>query len=177
MAAAEFWNDTKAPNTKKFFSAAANLPTVRSGNPFKSTKSDVVVAEALIFLFYNFHAFINHSVKKNELLEADLEASVPVGPSIRHTIQETTGWPLAEILSSRFSEYNRCTYSNEPVVDAFSVLVMRSIGKRAIHDPDRLPDFRNVNPQVMMWTMAYMAAHLPAYFELYKDLVDNFPMD
>jgi hypothetical protein len=169
MAAAEFWNETQKAN--KFFAK------LTSRNPFKSANSDVVVAEALIFLVYNLDRLIELSVEKNELTDADLEAAVVVGPCIRHIIQEMTGWHLTEALSSRFGEYARCTYTNEPVVDAFCGVLLRSIGKRAIHEPDRRLDFRSNNAPLMLWTTTYMAAHLAAYRDFYKNVVEHYPMD
>ena len=61
--AADFWKDankiTDNPDWKV------------SSNPFSSTNSDVVVAEALIFFFYTF---IQHHIGENELSVSDGEA-------------------------------------------------------------------------------------------------------
>jgi hypothetical protein len=161
---------------KKLKNAKELIPAMPSRNPFRSAKSDVVVVEALIFFQYALSQFIVRSIEKKELTQADLDASVISGTTVGHIIQETTGWPIKDTLMFRLKEYRVYSLS-EPAANVFASVLVRSIGKRAIHEPDRPIDFRRNDTPLRMYTMAYITAHFPAYCEVYKNAVDHYPMD
>jgi hypothetical protein len=167
-AAAKFWNKTK--NYKEFYA------TAKSRNPFRSTNSDVVVAEALIFYCHQICSFIDDAIENNELIEDDREALWAAGFMIRYMINEQTGWSMEEIFPSRVKEYRECS-STALSVEALVRVLLRSIGKQAIHDPDRLnlPSITDV--PVKLHTMVHMKAWLPAYYEVYRRVADTCPMD
>lgn len=170
-AAADFWKEAnKIPDFNPDWGA--------SENPFKSTNSDVIVAEALMFFWYNFFNFVRYAVEKNELTEADIEAVSTAGTTIGHVIQETTQWPITEILRSRMDEYEHHDKTETPT-EVFSRVALRSIGKQAINEPDRV-----LNPlnslgymPIILQTMIHMTAMLPGYFETYKNIVKHCPID
>jgi hypothetical protein len=160
LAAAEFWKH-------------ANKIT---DNPFKKTNSDVVVAEALMFFWYHFFLFVRDAVKKNELTQADNQAVATAGTTIVHVIQETTQWPTTEIFVARMNEYEHRDTSQNPI-EGFSGVLLRSIGKQSINDPDSLDPLSLDDTPIVAQTMAHMIAKLPAYIEVYKNIVEHYEMD
>lgn len=170
LAAADFWKEVNKITS----------------NPFRSTDSDVIVAEALIFFWYNFYLFVRHAVRKfvrhavrkKELIEADIQAVSAAGTTIGHVIQETTQWPVTEILSTRLDEYEYRATTENPI-EVFSRVLLRSIGKKAIDDPDRCLNPLNGldDMPIIMRAMIHVTAMLPAYWEIYKNIVQNYPMD
>jgi hypothetical protein len=70
-------------------------------------------------------------------------------------------------------------------VGLFVGVLLRSVEKRTIHDPllglDPRPslDLRKGMRDNAVWasTMIYMTTMLPAFFETYKNVVHNYPMD
>ena len=155
LAAADFWKEANK--------ITDNADWGVSDNPFKKTNSDVIVAEALIFFWYNFFLFMRHAVRNMRLTQADKQAVPAAGTTVGHVIQETTQWPIAEILGARMNEYEHRDTTEDPT-EVFSRVVLRSIGKQAINDPDRrldpLSDFDHM--PIVMWTMIHMTAKLPA---------------
>ena len=170
LAAADFWKEANK--------ITDNPDLGVSDNPFKKTNSDVIVAEALIFFWYNFFLFMRHAVRNKQLTQADNQAVSAAGTTMGHVIQEATQWRIAEILGARTNEYEHRDTTENPT-EVFSRVVLRSIGKQAINDPDRrldpLRDFDHM--PIVMWTMIYMTAKLPAYFEVYKNIIEHYPMD
>lgn len=165
LAAAEFWKEAN----KKTDDPIKGV----SENPFKSTNSDVIVAEALMFYLCNFYLFLRPAVRKEKLTEADVESMSVVATTIGHVIQETTQWPIVEILGSRMDEYFE---ARENPTEVFSQVILRSIGKKSINDPDRLDP--NLNDMLIsMRTIIHVTAMLPGYFEIYKKVVQHYPMD
>ena len=130
-----------------------------------------------MFFWYNFFIFVRHAVKNKELADADKEAVATVGTTIGHVIQETTGWSIGEIFRSRMNEYDERS-STELPAEVFSRVLLRSVGKQTIEDPDRRLDplSLDITPTVME-IMIHMTAWLPAYSETYKNAVHNYPMD
>ena len=169
MAAAKFWNDAK--EHKEFYLAA------KSKNPFKSAHADVIISEALIFFWYSIFLFVSRAVNADELEEADLEATKNASGSIGHIIRETTGWPITSIFASRIDEYGKRA-SNETPTDVFSRILLRSIGKRTIDEPDHHLDPLNLDSTpVVMFTMTHVTAWLPGYCKIYENVVHHYPMD
>lgn len=162
LAAADFWKETNKITS----------------NPFRSTDSDVIVAEALMFFWYNFYLFVRHAVRKEELIEPDIQAVSAAGATIGHVIQETTQRPITEILSSRLDEYEYRATTENPV-EVFYRVLLRSVGKKAIDDQDRcLNPLNGLDDMPMiMRTMIHVTAMLPAYWKIYKNIVQNYPMD
>ena len=170
LAAADFWKEANKITDNPDWGV--------SENPFKKTNSDVIVAEAMIFFWYNFFLFVRHAVKKKELTQADVQAVSTAGTTVGHVIQETTQWPITEILGARMDEYEHCDATENPT-EVFSRVVLRSIGKQAIDDTDRHLDPLNSLDYmpIIMQTTIHMTAKLPAYFEVYKNIVHHYPMD
>src|SRR6516165_7225497 len=106
-----------------------------SANPFRSTNSDVIVGEALIFFWYNFLCLIREDVKQNKLSSSDLEALPTVGLMILDTIQSNFQASIAEVFRSRIKEYESQD-SSEKSNEIFSRALLRSIGKQVIDDSD-----------------------------------------
>ena len=99
------------------------------------------------------------------------------GTTVAHIVEETTGWSIREIISSRLEEYSG--HKGENPTEIFGRVLLRSIGKQAIDDPDR-----NLDPlsgfdyfPAVMNTMIHMIAWLPAHCEIYQNVVDNYSMD
>jgi hypothetical protein len=63
--ASDFWNDANKITDNPDWNV--------SSNPFSSTNSDVVVAEALMFFFFNFISFILRAMEQKELSVSDSE--------------------------------------------------------------------------------------------------------
>lgn len=170
LAASDFWKYTKRIKDNPNWGV--------SESPFDTTNSDVIVAEALMFFWYNFFIFARHAVTKRELNEADIQAVSTAGTTIGHVIQETTQWSISEILRARIDEYEHRDSSENPT-EVFSRIVLRSTGKQAIHDPDcRLGPLNSLDhTPIVMRTMIYITAMLPKYFEVYRNIVSHYPMD
>jgi hypothetical protein len=165
--AADFWNHTNKITDDPDWKV--------SSNPFSSTNSDVVVAEALIFFFYTF---IKQFIDDNELRASDGEAIGTAGVIISDIIQSNLQISIPEFFRSRMGEYESRDESQNPV-EVFSSVVVRSIGKQAINDPDRaisltMGDFEM---PVMIRTAIFMKAMLPSYVKVYKNIVEHYPMD
>jgi hypothetical protein len=165
--ASDFWNDankiTDNPDWKVL------------SNPFSSTNSDVIVAEALIFFFYTF---IQEFIEGNKLSVSDGEALSTAGLVINDIIQSNLQISIPELFRSRMEEYESRDESRNPV-EVFSKVVLRSIGKQAINDPDRaipltIGDFEM---PVMIRTAIFMKAMIPGYMKMYKNIVEHYPMD
>lgn len=170
LAAADFWREANKITANPNWGACEN--------PFKSTNSDVAITEALMFFWYNFFLFVRYAVTKNELTEADNQALSAAGIAVGQVIHETTGWRITEMFKSRMGEYEHRDKAENPA-EVFARVVLRSIGKQAINEPDRLLDpsnSRDYTP-IIMRTMIYMTTKLPVYFELYKSIVREYPMD
>ena len=164
LMAADFWEHavTDAPD---------------SANPFRSTNSDVVVGEALIFFWYNFLCLIREDVKQNKLSSSDLEALPTVGLMILDTIQSNFQASIAEVFRSRIKEYEGQD-SSENSSEIFSRVLLRSIGKQVIDDPDHaISTASDYQTNLMLETAICMKAMIPGYFEKYKHLVEHYPMD
>ncbi len=129
-----------------------------------------------MFFLYNFFLFVRDAVKKKELTHADNRAVADAGTTICHVIQETTRWSIPEILGARMDEYEDRDASRNPI-EAFSGVLLRSIGKQSITDPDRPNSMNLAETSIVARTMAHMAAKLPAYIEVYKNIVEHYPMD
>jgi Arc/MetJ family transcription regulator len=168
LAAADYW--------KEMNKIADNPDWSVSKNPFKGTNSDVIVAEALIFFWYNFFLFVREAVKRDELTQTDNQALSTAGTTVGHVVQETTGWPITDILRSRMDEYEKRDSTENPI-EVFSRVVLRSIGKQTINEPDRRLPLSLEGTPVVVRTMIYMTAKLPAYFRIYKNIVEHYPMD
>jgi hypothetical protein len=146
--------------------------------PFSTTNPDVIVAEALIFFWYNFFIMVGHAVRKHELSKADTQAVSTALASIVHFIQEYTQWPVTDFMDSRTSEYQNRDSSQNPT-DIFLGVLLRSRGKKSIRDPDAR-SFTNLNfsdTPLIARTMIHLTTFLPTYFDVYKDLVAKAPMD
>src|SRR6266851_3472185 len=167
-AAADFWKDANKITESHDWGV--------SNNPFKKTNSDVIVAEALIFFWYNFFLFVRHAVIKKELTQSDNQAVSVACTTIVHTIQEATQWNMPEIFSARTDEYQDRDNSENPI-EVFSRVLLRSIGKQAITDPDRRLDLSLGYVPIVTRTMIHMTSMLPAYFEVYKNIIEHYPMD
>ena len=148
-----------------------------SENPFRSTNSDVIVGEALIFFWYNFLCLIREDVKQNKLSSADLEALPTVGLMILDTIQANFQASIAEVFRSRIKEYEGQD-SSEKSNEIFSRVLLRSIGKQVIDDPDHaISTASDYQTNLMLETAICMKAMIPGYFEKYKHVVEHYPMD
>jgi hypothetical protein len=55
-------------------------------------------------------------------------------------------------------------------------VLLRSIGKQAITDPDRRLDLSLGYTPIVARTMIHMTS-MPAYFEVYKNIIEHYPMD
>jgi hypothetical protein len=121
---------------------------------------------------------VRHAVKKKSLSQADNQAVSAAGTTVGHVIQETTEWPIVEILSARINEYEHRDTTENPT-EVFSRVVLRSIGKQAINDPDRrLDPLSGLDYMpIVMTTMIHVTAKLPVYFEVYKNIIQHYPMD
>ena len=120
---------------------------------------------------------IRHAARKNELGEDDIQAVSDAGTSIMHVIQETTRWPIADLLNSRWDEYDDRNSTRNPI-EAFSGVLLHSMGKKSIHDPDHrtLPPDISDTPLIIR-TMIHLTSHIPAYLEMYKNIVAAASMD
>jgi hypothetical protein len=170
LMAADFWKQTNA--------IADDPDRMVSANPFRSTNSDVIVAEALVFFCYNFILFTDHAVRQKELSESDTEAIITAGATVSNTIQSSLQISISEIFRSRMSEYNDDPSRNP--VEVFSRVLLRSIGKQAINDPDRAAsplDIVDYQMPVVIRTTTYMTSMLPAYWQTYKNIVEHYSMD
>ena len=107
-------------------------------DPFKHTNPDVIVAEALMFFWQFFLDAVQHAVGKRELTKADFEAVANAGTAIVILIHGTTGWDIADFFGSRIERYGH----REPVqtsIETFTGVLLRSRGKKSVHDPDHRP--------------------------------------
>lgn len=170
LAAADFWKEANKTTDNPDWGV--------SDNPFKKTNSDVIVAEALMFFWYNFFLFVRRAARKKQLTKADNQAVSDAATTIGYVIQETTQWSVAEILGARMNEYEHRDTTENPT-EVFSRVVLRSIGKQAINDPDRridsLGDLDHM--PIVMHTTIHMIAKLPAYFDVYKNIIEHYQMD
>jgi hypothetical protein len=169
LMAADFWehvnNKTDTPDWQV------------SANSFRSTNSDVIVGEALIFFWYNFLSLIREDVKQNKLSSSDREALPTVGLMILDTIQSNFQASIADVFRSRIKEYEGRDASENPS-EIFSRVLLRSMGKQVIDDPDHaISTLSDDQTTVKLQTAAFMKEMIPGYFEKYKHLVEHYSMD
>jgi hypothetical protein len=169
MAAAEFWKGCS--EGKEVYTA------LKSTSPFGSTSSDVIVAEALLFFWYSFFTFMRREVATGELTVADQIAVDDGGTTVCHIIQEATGWSIKEVFIARIKEYGE--EDTARCVDVFANVLLRSIGKQEIGDPDSHVDGLKLgdNLAIPMITMIHVTALLPGYLKVYQNIIRAFPMD
>ena len=132
-----------------------------------------------MFFCYNFISFIQNAVKKEELSDSDIEAVITAGAIVGDSIQENLQISISEIFGSRMSEYESSGPSETPI-EVFSRVLLRSIGKQAINDPDRavsVPDIGDYQMPVVIRTNIYMTSMLPGYFQVYKNITEHYRMD
>jgi hypothetical protein len=170
LMAADFWKDANKITDNPDWKVVAN--------PFRFTNSDVIVAEALIFFWYNFHCFIQRATEQKELSGSDIEALSTAGLFIGDTIQSNLQIYSAEVFGSRLREYEGRDASEIPA-EVFLRVLLRSIGKQTINDPDHAvsPLGSDYQTPVMIRTAIYTKAMLPAYFQTYKNILEHYRMD
>jgi hypothetical protein len=163
----------KSRNTNEFYALG-------SQNPISFMNTDVVATEASFFFWFNFSIFIRHAVRNGTLIEADKEALITAGMILCTIIQATTRRAVSELFSSRLTEYGEGQRRENPS-ESFVRVLLRSVEKRAVDDPDRrldpFIDLPMATTGLSMATMAYMAAMLPLHFDVYKDVTHDCPMD
>jgi len=172
MAAADFWKSRSKPN--EIYSAIPG-----SKNLIRQINSDIAVTEASLFILHRFMYLVCDAVKKGELVEADKDACVEASEVMCLIIQATTNCAIREIYSSRLNEYSDRPGKENPI-ESFVRVLLRSVGKQRIGDPDRRldsPPLTFDQPLMMASTNLYMAAMLPKFFEVYSNVVHNYPMD
>jgi hypothetical protein len=167
LMAADFWehvnNKTDSPDV--------------SANSFRSTNSDIIVGEALIFFWYNFLCLIREDVRQNKLSSSDREALPTVGLMILDTIQSNFQASIADVFRSRIKEYEGRDASENPS-EIFLRVLVRSVGKQAIDDPDHAVSIASVDQTaVKLQATALVKEMIPIYFEKYKHIVEHYPMD
>jgi hypothetical protein len=163
LAATEYWKEASK--------LAANPDWSVSENPFKKTNSDVIVAEALIFFWYCFMRYVARKKQQQQLTQVDGQAWSDVAAFMVPVIDQTTQWPIEEFLDARMNEYK----NSDKFVPVFCRVVLRSLGKQAINDPDRSLDLeKEDNMSIWGWTAFYMVEKLPP---LYKTMIERYPMD
>lgn len=139
-------------------------------NPIKSIASDVAMIEASFFFWYALASSIAGGIQHETFSETDKEASVFAGTILCQIIQATTRWPIAESFASRLEKYRNTGPGN--LEHSFFEVLLRSVGKRKIDEPDRDVDLLAEHPGVSD-IIVHMAAMLPSHLDLYRDAAEN----
>jgi hypothetical protein len=140
-------------------------------NPINSITPDVAMIEASFFFWYALASSIAGGIEHGTFSELDKEASVCAGTILCQIIQATTHWPIAESFASRLQNYR---HAGPGKLDhSFFEVLLRSVGKRKINEPDQDVDPRAKYSDVSDITM-HMVAMLPSHLELYRDATENF---
>jgi len=92
------------------------------------------------------------------------------GTILCQVIQATTRRPIADGFSVRLGNYKKAEPS--ALNQAFFETLLRSVGKRMIDEPDHGLD-PSANQAGVSDINAHMAAMLPIYLRLYRELTDK----
>jgi len=139
-------------------------------NPIKSITSDVAMIEASFFFWYALASSIASGIQHGKFSEVDREASVFAGTILCQIIQATTQWPIAESFAARLENYRNTAPGN--LEHSFFEILLRSVGKRKIDEPDRDVDLLAEHAGVSD-IIVHMAAMLPSHLELYRGAAEN----
>jgi hypothetical protein len=167
LAATDFWKEANK--------ITCNPDWGVSANPFEKTNSDVILAEALMFFWQSFICHVVQKKQQQQLTETDFQAVSDAAALMMLIIEHQTPWSMFDIFHARNCEY---ITKADNSIKIFCRVILRSLGKQAINDPDRPLDLgKDDHMSIWAWTMTYMKQKLPEYFELYEHTVQRFPMD
>jgi len=140
-------------------------------NPINSITSDIVVIEASIFFWFALASSITSGTENGAFSELDKDASVCAGTVLCQIIQVTAQRPIAERFGARLEKYMK----TEPgdLNQAFFEILLRSVGKLTIDEPDRGADLFANHSGVSDIT-AHMTAMLPTYLRLYCEIIEKY---
>jgi len=139
-------------------------------NPINSINSDVAMIETSIFFWYALASTIASGAENGAFGALDRDACVHAGTILCQVIQATTRRPIAEGFRARLGNYRKAESS--ALNQAFFETLLRSVGKRMIDEPDHGVDL-TVNHSGISDINAHMAAMLPVYLRLYRELTDK----
>lgn len=102
---------------------------------------------------------------------------ITAGKILCGMIETSTRCSASELFSRRLHEYQE-KEKLETNVETFVRILLCSAGKRSFDEPDHEVNYLELAPSFLsMNTMIYMTAMLPTQLKLYKDVVQNYPMD
>jgi hypothetical protein len=168
MAAADF--------LKKSRESSEIYQPLSSKNPISYMDEDTLTIEASFFFWFNFSRFIVHATREGTLTEADQDALMTAGKILCSMIEMWTRRSASNIFASRLREYEESEQFENPV-ETFVRILLRSIGKRSFDEQDQPLPLDLAATAVSSSAMIYMTAILPEHLNLYKHIVQNYPMD
>jgi len=148
----------------------------QSKNPISYMDEDTLTIEASFFFWFNFSRFIVHAIREGALTEADQDALMTAGKILCSMIEIWTRRSASNIFASRLLEYEESEQFENPI-ETFVRILLRSIGKRSFDEPDQPLPLDLAATAVSSSVMIYMTAMLPKHLNLYKHIVQNYPMD